>query len=181
MCRRAGLLVVSVLLALVVSGCDGGDPEPEFSDEVSLSPSGSSSPTTSPSPSKTATPLTPVQTVRAWVKARNVTVQTGDTTEVYALSAADCDTCRDSVEPVADVHDSGGRYDTHGWRVVKAVKDLDFRSNRSVIAALIYTAGRTWPSEGAEPVEYGVEKRLAMFELVREGDRWLIDALIYVD
>ena len=76
------------LLALGLAGCSGGDPEPKIArtptDTASSSPI---SPTASSTP---AVALTPEETVRAWVEARNALMASGDDSESRSLTSDSC-------------------------------------------------------------------------------------------
>lgn len=167
---------VAVVLGALLVGCSD-DPRPR------MAPPPSASPTVVDTPSPTETPpevLGPEETVRAWVEARNQTVQNGSSDAVYALSSDDCTTCRDSVEPVAAVYVAGGRYETFGWRI--AALELDPKSQRSapeVNVGLVYSAGRTFPEASASPITYEVERHIATFRLIREAGSWKVRQLVY--
>ena len=80
--KRSPLAALALMLALACAACNDDDPEPRFGPPESTSPAPTETETTSQAPD----PLDPEETVRAWVKARNVTVRTADSTAVYALS-----------------------------------------------------------------------------------------------
>ena len=70
--KRTPLAALAVLMAVGCAGCSD-DPEPDFAPPESTSPA-PTDPTTS---STTEEPerLSPEETVRAWVEARNIAVQ----------------------------------------------------------------------------------------------------------
>ena len=166
-------------LAVLVSGCSDDEPTPRV--EPSVSPSPSTTPA-SPSgePSDPPTPRGPEETVRAWVEARNHLVRTGDPSAVDALSSSDCATCEDSTSPVEQIYLDGGHFETFGWRV-SAIKVLSSDEHSAQVgAAVVYAAGRTIPSPGAEPVAYEVERHIAKFRLTKEAGTWKLRQLVYL-
>lgn len=173
---RAG--VAAVLGALLV-GCSD-DPRPKMASSPSASPTVSEAPSTDPTPSQAPDVLGPEETVRAWVEARNETVQGGSSDAVYALSSRDCTTCRDSIEPVTDVYEAGGRFETTGWTVVRTrLVDGSGRAAK-VSTALIYESGRTFPTGGASPITYVDQRRIATFELRRDANTWAVSFIGYL-
>jgi len=175
--RRA--LAVALLLATLGSACDD-EPKPDVADPSpsSSSPSPSESET---SPTTTPTPevLTPEETVRAWVDARNQALQDGDTSSAEALSAPSCKTCADLLAPVRQVYEAGGHFETTGWRVVSA-KETSTSPSPVISAGLKYAAGTTVPSAGAEPVTYEVERHIARFTMTSSSGTWLVESIVYL-
>lgn len=187
MLRRWSLPLAALCVLLAVSGCTD-EPEPRFADPTSgpSSPATSSRPPTSeptsteptnnaPDPSQA-----PETVVRAWVKARNEVVQGGEVATLNSLSTSDCETCQSSVAPVLEVYANGGRYETDGWRIEAIERDPGFRSNSQLVVALVYDAGRTFESRGAEPVSYSEENHLAVFTMAKTGSSWRVADLAYV-
>ena len=174
---RTPLATLALLLA-IVSACGEDDPEPRIapSEPAASSPTESESTSAPPEPER----LSPEETVRAWVEARNETVRDGSTDAVYALSSSSCRTCRDSVEPVAQVYRDGGRYETEGWRVNDAKRQPSFERTGEVAVAVTFTAGRTYRTANAEPIEYEAEKQLFLFQLRRENGSWVVHKILYV-
>jgi hypothetical protein len=157
-------------LSLALVGCSGHDPAPK----VEPSSPGSSPAASSGSPSPSSVALSPEETVRAWVAARNSALQDGNVRPVRALDTRSCRTCRNSTASIVHVYRAGGHFETRGWTVdASRLKSLAKRS-AVVDAALRYLAGRTFPSAGAGPVVYQVERHIAQFRLERVDGRWLI-------
>ena len=73
--KRSPLAALALMLALAGAACNDDDPEPRFGPPESTSPAPTETETTSEAPDR----LDPEETVRAWVKARNVTVADGST------------------------------------------------------------------------------------------------------
>ncbi|MDO9495932.1 MAG: DUF6318 family protein, partial [Nocardioides sp.] len=117
----------------------------------------------------------PEQAVRAWVDARNVTVQTGETTAVDALIAPTCETCRNSVDAVVRIYEQGGHYETSGWTVLKSRVVTESQQSAELSVDLLYDSGRTFPSAGADPITYREERHTAIFRLRREESGWLVE------
>ncbi|GAA4725174.1 hypothetical protein GCM10023350_04550 [Nocardioides endophyticus] len=115
-----------------------------------------------------------METVRAWIDARNIALGTGDVSSVEALSAVGCTTCEDSLEPIRQVHADGGSFDTAGWEVVSARLKSRSGGKARVTAAINYAPGTTIPKEGASPVSYGLERHMVVVDLTRIEDQWRI-------
>jgi hypothetical protein len=173
--KRSPLAALALLLALACASCSDDDPEPKIAPPESSSPAPTETETTSEPPE----PLDPEETVRAWVEARNVTVHTGNAKAVYGLSTDGCTTCSNSVEPIRQVYKDGGRLETFGWRVQSVERKPDFDSSGNVAAALVFTAGRTFPTANADPVVYDEEKHILLFRLKQDGQQWKIDHFAY--
>lgn len=153
-------------LTLVLVGCSDDDPEPE----VDPTPSTSTTATTrTPDPTLTVAPLGPVETVEAWVEARNLAMSEGDMAPVRALSAPGCQSCSDLIDPIEKTYEGGGHYETEGWRVVRAKVTSEEPAGVEVVAGLELAGGRTFHSPTAEPVVYPSEKRIGIFKLTRSS------------
>jgi len=164
-------------LVLVLAGCSGEDPEPKMAPTQSVASTPSTSaPTVSPS----VDPMSPEETVRAWVKARNAALQDGDTAAVEALAAKGCEACRHSTDPIRQVYAKGGHYETEGWRLVASRLKSSTSTRARVDTAIKYAAGRTFPEAGAEAVTYGVERHIVVFNLVMEDGAWRIAFIGYL-
>jgi hypothetical protein len=173
---RLRALVVALLL-LPVLGCED-EPTPDLPDRPSSSAPSPSETESSPAPTPEA--LTPEETVRAWVEARNQALQDGDTTAAEALSAADCRSCENSLGPIRDVYANGGHYETNGWRVASSEVTRETANSAAIATGLVYEAGTTVPAAGAEPVSYEVERHIAEFRLSRFDGQWLVAFIGYL-
>ena len=110
----AGSLLAGVLL-VAASGC-GDDPRPKIDPDASVtwtpySGEPSESESSDSTTSAAADPLTPVQTVRAWIRAYNQLLGGGDDVELQELSAPSCKTCGWEIDPIVDVQDAGGTFE----------------------------------------------------------------------
>jgi|GEM_PF-6050402 len=168
-----------IVLAFAIGAC--GD-APEAGPDVT--PSGTPIPphseTASPTETTAAPPaLSPVETVRAWFQALGAGTQTGDTGAVEALTKSDCDTCYAHIDAINEVYDAGGafRLDGEGWKVLKAKLDRRSRRSAQVTAAIELSSGVTTPSQGAEPIEYPTEKRIARLKLTSVDGEWVVSFL----
>jgi hypothetical protein len=168
--KRSPLAALALLLALACASCSDDDPEPKIAPPESSSPAPTETETTSEPPE----PLDPEETVRAWVEARNVAMATGEVTDLQALSADDCTSCVDQIEPIKQIYEAGGHFETMGWRVKSSTIDTQTSSTATVSTALIIAGGRTFPERGADPVVYGEEKRIAIFEMGRTNGTWSV-------
>lgn len=174
-------LIACVVLVLLcgLSACDD-DPTPNIPDET---PS-ASSPTVSESPSPTEpteTPeaLTPEETVRAWVAARNEALQDGNVEAARALSALDCRSCKELLDPIEEIYAAGGSFDTTGWTVAGLSKpqgDDPIKVN----AAMKFAGGTTVSEAGAEPMTYGPERHVIVFDLSGTEDGLRVSLVLFV-
>ncbi|WP_206051758.1 DUF6318 family protein, partial [Nocardioides ferulae] len=139
-----------------------------------MAPTQSVASTPSGEPSEETPTPGPVETVRAWIDARNRAMASGDTSAVEALTLRGCESCYGLIDPIKDAYDAGGYFRTEGWRVVRA----QVRSNRPdrarVNTAVRIAGGRTLSEAGGEPVVYPPDKRLVVFKLTRGDDGWLV-------
>ena len=165
-----GLVVVTGLGSGVLGGCSGGDPEPRIAPSSPISASASKPPAASGGRG-------PVDTVTAWVAARNEALNGRGVAAVERLSSADCKTCDGLIRPIEQVYDSGGSFRTDGWRVIKAKAKVQNASRVRVDAGVVMSAGTTLPSQGASPNRYGAERHIVVFKLTRVGDSWLVSFL----
>jgi hypothetical protein len=164
---RATLTALTLIPTLLVAGCSDDDPKPKF--EPTPSPS-------STSPSSTATPaLGPEETVRAWVDGRNAALANGDLAQVLALTSSRCKSCEGILNPIRQVYDNGGSFDTAGWRIVASRIKSKKATKVTVSAGLEFAAGRTVPEAGAEPVVYDAEKHIVVFKLIESNEAWAVD------
>jgi len=174
---RLRALVVALLL-LPVLGCED-EPTPDLPGPTPSSSVPSPSETES-SPTPTPAALTPEETVRAWVDARNQALQDGDISGAEALSAPNCGSCENSLGPIRDVYANGGHYETKGWRVASSEVTRETANSATIATGLVYEAGTTVPAAGGEPVSYDVERHIAEFQLSRIGGLWLVAFIGYL-
>jgi hypothetical protein len=176
--RLAALLAAT---ALVAAGCSDNDPEPRIDPTPSTSPTESASPW--PSSAETSDPpgtTDPEDAVRAWVTARNETIQNGNATGVRSLSTGDCTTCRDLIDPIEAVYTNGGHMDTSGWHIAALNLAQESSADAEVVVGLVYAAGETVPSAGADPIQYELERHIAKFRLRNHSDGWKVREVVYV-
>lgn len=141
------------------------------------SPTVSESPSVVPTPTPTPEVLGPEETVRAWIAARNEAMTSGDVAAVTALSGADCSSCQDLIDPIAETYDRGGRYETDGWSVLRSKTEGASSGATSVTAALRLAGGTTYDSADAAPVTYPDERRIAVFELDKLRGSWVVSLI----
>ncbi|QYJ05394.1 hypothetical protein KUV85_06860 [Nocardioides panacisoli] len=179
MVRRPYAATAALALALTAAGCGNDAPaeEPEASSTPPTSAASSPSPTDEP----TEKALGPLQTVRAWVKAYNRTVDTGDPMDVRELTAAACETCENLLAPVLETHSNGGSYDDPGWKVIDVSRDRDWPDSRTVAAAIRFPAGQVTKSSGAKPKSYPAEDHIISFELQGGDSEWRISEIVFLE
>ena len=164
MSRMRRSAIAAALTGLVLTGCSGsGEPEVESTFTPSpTSPSSSAAPTAEP----TAASLGPEETVRAWVEAQNLALSSGSVGELKELSHKECRNCFATfIEPISDVYDAGGRYETKGWTVISTNLRGGNRPEVAVDVAVRIAGGVTHASATADPVSYPVDKRILEFRV----------------
>ena len=175
--RTRSLAVVGLVAALTLSACSDDSPEPRFEPESSSAAATTtpSSPTTEASETEPVG-RTPVATVRAWFAALSMAMESGDLSAVKDLTSPRCETCNEQIDAVSGVYEAGGHYqpDGVGWQVVRAKRGSSTASEAQVTVALKLAAGTTVPSEGADPISYPVEHRIAELKLILTDGRWLV-------
>ncbi len=115
--RTIRAVASSLALAAALSSC-GGDPEPQFEAEASAEPStSSSSPSASaePEPWEERTPEGAVAFAKHWTATFSEAFQTGDTSDLSAVSAPDCKTCSTFIELIDSVYADGGTISGEPW------------------------------------------------------------------
>jgi hypothetical protein len=167
---RPAMALGLATLVCVLGGCSE-EPEPKFGPAESSSPTGSASPAAEPSPTS------PVATVRAWVEAQNDALTTGDTDQLKALSADPCQACDGFIEPIERVYRKGGYFHTKGWKVVAAKSRPGSKDPFVVNAGVVIAGGKTVTERGAEPVEYGSDKRIVVFKVIEQRSRLVVSFL----
>jgi hypothetical protein len=154
--------VVVALLLLPALGCED-EPTPDLPDPTPSSSAPSPSETES-SPTPTPAALTPEETVRAWVEARNQALQDGDTDRVRALTDPACEGCMGLITSIEEVYAAGGEYRTKGWRI-KSIKAKGGPSRPTVDTAMVIAGGSTINAAGEAPVPYPTDRRIIVFKL----------------
>lgn len=181
MVRTRGAFATVVVLAATLVSCSDDDPEPKIGDPTPSAPSTSATVPETVSGSPSVTPgVGPEETVRAWVDARNVALQDGDTSVVSALGATSCGTCEDSLQPIREVYANGGHFETTGWKVLAAKVDEQTETKAKVSAGVEYAAGRTFPNADADPVSYDSEKHVLVFRLELDEGTWRVSFIGYL-
>lgn len=170
-------LLLAGLLSTVV-GCDD-EPKPDIADPSPSSTSPSPSETeTNPATSPTPAALTPEETVRAWVDARNLALQDGDTTAVRALSSDECRSCEELIKTIERTYAAGGSFDTPGWSIAGIEQTSD--QPIKVTAGIDIAGGTTIPVAGGEPVTYEAEKRAVRFQLLDSADGLQVSLVLFL-
>lgn len=168
---RLAVALGLVLPVLLVSGCSD-DPVPKVAPRESPAPSVSES---SPHPA-----LGPVATVRAWIKAQNLALQSGDTDALRELSATPCGACDDFIEPIDQVYAKGGRFETPGWKVEGAKARAGSKQPVVVDTAITISGGKTVRRAGAQPVVYEAEKHIMVFKVIQNEGRWAVSFIGFI-
>ncbi|WP_205471568.1 DUF6318 family protein [Nocardioides sp. SYSU D00038] len=169
------LAPLCALLLVLAAGCAGNDdPGPR----VEPTPSATDV-AASPSASPTPAALSPVETVEAWVAARNEALRTGEVSAMEQLSAPECRGCPNLSRPIASAIAAGGQFEGGRWTIA-GMRRRDMTDQKATIdAGIRIAAGVTTQSQGAEPVSYPKESRLMVFELRSVGSRWLLTLVAF--
>jgi hypothetical protein len=171
----------AVLLAVLLAACsaDGGAPEP--SPTTATIPTSNAPATESTVSTPTDSPyLDPDETVRAWVRAWNAALRSGDTQALKQYEAPDCRNCASLSSVIDDVIAAGGSFSGGEWSIV-ASKAVELAARRvKVNVALAVGAGSTVNSAGQDPVHYEADKRIVVYELTQSHGRWLIDVIEFL-
>lgn len=173
MTRRGALAVVALLCGL--AACKD-EPTPDIPDPTPSSTSPSVSESASPTtPTETPEVLTPEETVRAWVAARNQALRDGETSGVRALTDPSCSSCVDLITSIEEVYAAGGRFETKGWTVKAAATKRPNGSRPQIDVAMVIAGGQTVNEAGAEPVVYEQDKRIVVFKVHPVENGFLVD------
>jgi hypothetical protein len=165
-------LVAGVLLV----ACSDDDLEPKLSDPTPSA--ASTSRMVSASPSVSTTPaLEPAEVVHAWVTAWNDALRSGDTSALSSYESPSCRNCGQLSGVIDQVTSKGGSFSGGEWSIVSAKEVPITETRMKVNVALQVAAGSTVNSAGEEPVNFGAEKRIAVYELQGTSGTWLIDVI----
>jgi hypothetical protein len=104
-------------LVLALSAC-GGDPEPQFEADPSPAPSEA----TTSAPAKEAweekSDDGAIAFVEHWIDEFDASKSTGDTTDLVAISASQCQTCSSFIKMTDEIYAAGGQVDSAGWDIL---------------------------------------------------------------
>lgn len=178
----------ALLLTVTLSGCTsaaepGSTPTstPVVSSSTTSGPtSATSDPTPTPSPTPEPVVLTPEQTVRAWVKAYNKVVTTGEPEDIRALSTSRCSQCDDIGSNFTGLYGNGGSVDTTGWFIERVKRRPDFDRNGQVVASIISGRSVIVREPGAKPEQEAKETFFVQWTLGSDQGRWLVDELAFI-
>ncbi|GAB4007060.1 hypothetical protein [Nocardioides ultimimeridianus] len=155
------LLALAVMV--LVAGCGAADP-----------PATDPPPTVSTSSAPPAKPLSPEQTVRAWVRAYNDIARSGDGTLDSDLKTADCGTCDRLTGSLAETINAGGAYRGGQWQVVRTHLKSQSKAKAVVDALITMAAGSIRDRAGAGFRHFDAERDIIEFHLDNEGGRWYV-------
>ena len=168
---------LATLLAGCLLGACSDDPKPDIADPTPSAPTSLGTTSTSPTVTPSAA-LSPEDTVRAWIQARNQALTNGDTSAVDALSASDCRSCEELNKVIGEVYDAGGYFQTAGW-TIDSIKEKQGSQPVQVDTALTFAAGQTVPSAGANPVSYDQEKHIVSFRLSGSDATYMVQLVLF--
>lgn len=173
--RALGVALVVAGLLGATAACED-EPEPDIADPTTSAPTPTET-TPSPSPTPTEEPLTPEETVRAWVDAWNGALRTGEVSTLQSLAAQDCRNCENYVATIRDVYTSGGEFSGGEWSVVELSAEENTSGETRVVVGMSVAAGSTINAAGEEPVAFEAQRRGVVYTLGREDEGWLIVAI----
>lgn len=115
--RTIGTLASGLALVAALSAC-GGDPEPQFEAEPSVTPSAASpSASAEAEPWEERTDEGAVAFVEHWIGEFNAMQTSGQTDAFAALGVADCQTCENFVDITNQIYSDGSRIESNGWSI----------------------------------------------------------------
>ena len=174
--------VLGLLLAPVLSGCDGSaEPQPLPRPTASLSPSSASPSPTPPvllAAAKEKTKAGADAFVRHWVLALNYAGLSGDTTVLRELALPGCVKCGALADGIDKIYKDGGHLEGGGWTVVRT-KHYGMRQGHYFLDARIDSAPQSLvPAEGAQEQDFpGAKNRLRAFVLEPAAGGWKVSEL----
>jgi len=173
--NRSRLAFALALLAptVVLGGCSD-DPVPK------VAPPSDSPSVVSETPSPSGSAKDPVGAVRAWVRAQNVALHTGDTAEMRGLSATPCESCDGFAEPIEQVYRNGGSFKTRGWTVNGAKARAGTSQPVVIDTAVTIAGGRTVRAAGQDPVVYAPEKHIMVFKVLRNEGSYAVSFIGFI-
>lgn len=174
--RTIGALASSLALAATLSAC-GGDPEPRFEAEPSVAPSTASpSASAEPEPWEERTPEGAVAFAKHWTATFSEAFQTGDTTNLSALSAPECETCRTFIDLIDSVYGDGGSISGESWSLedpgwVQSGRDFIVTGRMEIPEQVITRSGQD--PEPAAPLT-----RRYIFTIEWSGEGWQAERVV---
>jgi pyruvate/2-oxoglutarate dehydrogenase complex dihydrolipoamide acyltransferase (E2) component len=113
-----------------------------------------------------------------YLEAYNAAQESGDTEPLSALATPGCASCRGFIESIRDVYDAGGTVEGGLITVLNSsapTRKIDGR--QIVLIEVRVSKERDFDKDGREIESYPGEKSQYYFYLVREDERWLVDAI----
>lgn len=174
--RLAGLCCLPLL---AITGCSGGEEEPQpiiRSDTASESPE---SPSAQPSkkPWEKRTKAGAVAFVKHWVDVFNEAGATGDTSELREISAAGCKSCLGYAGMIDNLYESGGHLRSDGWTVREAGVAPGVSLNKMLVGTRIERSIETIIRNSGERDRYpGGSASYSAFPRWRDG--WVMSRFV---
>jgi len=155
--KRTLAAALAAALALSLAACSEGDAEPNFAPSESGSPS---TPETSPTEPRTKAPWEKntragaVAFVKHWVAVFSEAQQTGDVSEMRAISASNCVSCTNLARHVEAVYSVGGFYESQGWRVQRTTigRQIGLPTNVTKMLVKILRTPERWKEDATSAV-----------------------------
>ena len=175
---RRSVVAIAVALLSLLAACED-EPGP-VTRPTPTSPSVESSSTEPTTDEPTADPMTPVETVRAWVAARNDALRTGDISGAFIYARSDCWQCEELLTPIEETYRRGGHYSGGQWRI-DADRVARRRGDTAIVTAgITVSSGTTVSSRGAQPSSYGEDKFILEFHLDAAHGPWALTTVIFL-
>ncbi len=113
-----------------------------------------------------------------WTDTLNEATATGDTEQLKSLSADECTTCDDFAEQLDQIYEAGGRVESDGWEIEKAVPEAGATDNEVGLLVTFSVSPQTvYQTEDAEAQEFEGGNQGFRFHLVREQGEWQVHDL----
>ncbi len=165
MIQRLLLLCVSLVCALALSSCGGGDDSPKTVDGF-------------PTYITTNDEKGAQNFARYWIDSLNKATTSGDTKKLKTLQKKSCETCTDFAKQLDAIYAAGGHVETKGFQVKKIANEAGVPApGAGVSVVLTATPQKLYKAKDAAPRSLkGGDLRLRLI-MVRVSHHWSMDRI----
>lgn len=154
---------LSAVLLLSLAAC-GGDDEPA-ADEV-------------PAYADNAGEAGAEQFVGYWTDTLNTATASGETEDLKALAAPQCQACTDFAAQLDQIYADGGRVESEGWEINKIVPEAGATDDEvGLLVTFAVSPQKVFESEDAKPQKFEGGNQGFRFHLVRDEGTWQVQDL----